>query len=588
MRVLITGGTGFIGSRLALACMERGDDVRIFGQTNTPAEQANKQYLEAKGAQFVYGSMTERSKLDEITKNIDTVFHLAAAQHEANVPDQHFRDVNISGTRNLLESCLDKGIHRFVHGSTIGVYGSLDGRITEDSPCVPDNIYGITKLEGEKVVLQYRDRLPVVVIRICETYGPGDRRLLKLFRGIRKNMFFMIGRGENLHHLVFIEDLIQGFLLAAEKEEAKGEIFLLADNTPITSNEMAKTIANSLGVPPPKLKLPLWPFWTMAILMEKTLQPLGVQPPLHRRRMNFFIKSFSLDNSKAKRLLGFSPRFDFARGVAKTREWYIQEGLLPGTTSGATASGPEAPQKLPPTTFPTTAITEPFDSFWEAPSDIEKGYGKFGEFYRHNYLHHIPRDKGSNILVLSCGPGYLVNLLTSEGYTAVRGIDAFAEKIAYAHRRELPCETARAFDFLEKHPDSFDCIFAEQEINHLTKTEILHFLKKAHGALKKGGTLIVHSLNGANPLTGAEALAQNFDHYNTFTDYSLKQVLAYSGFSDIRVFPLKLYVFYNNPLNYIGIALDAALSALFRAGFIFYGKKNKFFTKKIGAVAIKA
>ena len=142
---------------------------------------------------------------------------------------------------------------------------------------------------------------------------------------------------------------------------------------------------------------------------------------------------------------------------------------------------------------------------------------------------------------------------------------------------------ARAFEFLEMDEEPFDAIFCEQELNHLTKKEIMHFLSLAWRKLHAGGTLIVHALNGANPITGAEALAQNFDHYNTFTEYTMRQVLEYSNFKDVKVIPLNLYVFWTNPLNYVLILLSALYTLFFRISFILYGKKNKLFTKKIGA-----
>jgi dihydroflavonol-4-reductase len=128
MNVLITGGTGFIGSRLALRCIEDGHNVRVFGRENNDAERANKKLVESKGAEVVLGSITDKEKLSDAVKEIDIVFHLAAAQHEANVPDQVFWDVNVTGTKNLLDMCLEAGVRRFVHGSTIGVYGNLDGQ----------------------------------------------------------------------------------------------------------------------------------------------------------------------------------------------------------------------------------------------------------------------------------------------------------------------------------------------------------------------------------------------------------------------------------------------------------------------------
>jgi len=234
-----------------------------------------------------------------------------------------------------------------------------------------------------------------------------------------------------------------------------------------------------------------------------------------------------------------------------------------------------------------TAKIEPFDSFWEGPEDVEKGYNSFGQFYRCNYLKHIPEDKNAGILVVSCGPGYFVNMLTSAGYRKVQGIDSDEKKIAHATRKQLNCQVERAFSFLNVHKREYDVIFCEQELNHLTKEEIIAFLHLCHKRIKPGGTLIVHGLNGANPITGAEALAQNFDHYNTFTEYTLRQILQHCGFQDIRIFPLNLYVFYTNPVNYVLMALDKLYSLFFTFSFMMYGKSNRLWTKKIAAVCMR-
>ncbi len=235
-----------------------------------------------------------------------------------------------------------------------------------------------------------------------------------------------------------------------------------------------------------------------------------------------------------------------------------------------------------------TAKIEPFDSFWEAPDDIESGYHSFYLFYKDNYLKYLPENRDANILCISCGPGYLVNLLSDLGYSNVLGIDSFPEKINYAKSRSLNCRVAYAFDFLEDcEPDTYDVIFCEQELNHLTKDEILEFLTLCKLKLRADGQLICFALNGANPLTGAEALAQNFDHYNTFTEYTMRQVLEYSGFQQVKVFGLNLYVFYRNPFNYIAMFSAWLFSVFFRASYILYGKKNKIFTKKIAAACKK-
>lgn len=234
-----------------------------------------------------------------------------------------------------------------------------------------------------------------------------------------------------------------------------------------------------------------------------------------------------------------------------------------------------------------TAKIEPFDSFWEAPSDIEKGYRTYTQYYRHNYLKYFPKDKNANILAISCGPGYLVHMLNNVGYANVLGIDSFVEKIEYAKKKNLNCIHAEAFPFLHDKSEEYDVIFCEQELNHLTKDEILEFLAMCRQSLKPNGLLMVHVLNGANPITGAEALAQNFDHYNTFTEYTLHQVMEYSQFEDVKVLPLNLYVFWKNPANYVLMFISSLYTLFFRFSFMMYGKSNKLFTKKIAAIARK-
>lgn len=328
MKVLITGGTGFIGSRLALRCLEKGYSVRVLGQENTTAESENRKLIEEKGAEVILTSVTDRESIFELMKGIDIVFHLAAAQHEMNIPDQVFWDVNVTGVKNMLEAGVNAGIKRFIHGSTIGVYGALEGVISEQSPCKPDNIYGVTKLEGERLALSFQEKLPVVVVRISETYGPGDRRLLKLFRAINKNVFFMIGSGENIHHLIYIDDLIEGLLLAAIVEEAVGKVFVLAGKEPIITNDMVTVIAEQLGKNLPRFRVPLYPLLIIATIVETVLRPMGIQPPIHRRRMDFFKKSFTFSQEKAANALGFVPKVSFRQGVFETAEWYKKMGYL--------------------------------------------------------------------------------------------------------------------------------------------------------------------------------------------------------------------------------------------------------------------
>jgi SAM-dependent methyltransferase len=248
-----------------------------------------------------------------------------------------------------------------------------------------------------------------------------------------------------------------------------------------------------------------------------------------------------------------------------------------------TRPGPVAAER--PAGRRRAARLEPFDSYWQAPKDVESGYAKFAAYYRHNYLKHLPADRSVRILVVSCGAGYLVDVLNKEGYRNVVGIDSDPAKIAHARRRNLACQTSEAFPFIEQNREPFDVIIPEQELNHLTLDEMIDFLALCRRNLRPNGLIVVYGLNGANPLVGSENLAHNIDHFSTFTDYSLRQVLELAGFRDIRVMPLKLYVFWKNPLNYVGLAVTTLLELFFRACFILYGKDVKVLTKKLAATA---
>jgi len=329
MRVLITGGTGFIGSRLALKCLERGDTVTVLGLENNAGEVQNRHLVESQGGKIILASVTDRNRMFESVREVDVVYHLAVTQHETNVPDQRFRDVNVTGTKNILEASVNAGVERFVHVSSIGVYGATqEGIITENSPLRPDDIYGATKLAGERLALSFSEKLPLVVVRISETYGPGDRRLLKLFKAIKKKIFFMIGPGRNLHQPIYIDDVTDALMLCATSEKALGQILLLPGKDALTTNEMVNVIAAELAAKIPKLRIPLSFMLFIAVLVENILRPLRIQPPIHRRRLNFFRKSFRFSNGKAFDHLGFLPKYTFALGVQETARWYREMGYL--------------------------------------------------------------------------------------------------------------------------------------------------------------------------------------------------------------------------------------------------------------------
>ena len=329
MRILITGGSGFIGSRLALAARRQEHAIVVAGQTNSEPERARVTELSNAGVQVEHGPLQDSSYARRLVAGCDAVIHLAAAQHEANVPDEYFFDVNVKGTETLLDACRDAGVRRFVYGSTIGIYGESRGEVLDEStPPHPMNVYGRSKLRAEQIVNAYRGVPEISVVRISETYGPGDFRLLKLFRALDRGRFLVIGSGANRRQMIHVEDLGRGLLLAAAAPAAVGQTFVMAGAGVMTPREMVGHVAAALGRRAPRVRAPMWPFLAAAILFERTLSPLGIQPPLHRRRLDFFRKSFVFSTAKAQRVLGFAPTIPFAQGAAEAAAWYREQGLL--------------------------------------------------------------------------------------------------------------------------------------------------------------------------------------------------------------------------------------------------------------------
>jgi nucleoside-diphosphate-sugar epimerase len=329
MDILITGGTGFIGSNLARRYVEFGHNVSLLGLANNDWEARRAKDLEARGARVITGSVLDMPLVRSATEGQTAVIHLAAAQHESDVDDSYFRDINVGGTRNMLEASVEAGVRQFIHGSTIGVYGTAQkGALTEDSPVQPENIYGITKLEGERVASEYRERLSLTIVRISETYGPEDTRLLPMFRYIAKGWFPLIGAGKNKHQPIFVDDLIDAFTALLSNDKVAGETIVLAGPAPVSTREMIDAIELVIGRHIHKVHFPMIPMNAVAFAMEKVMPPLHMKPPLTRRRLDFYRKSFWFDTSKSAALLGIGPATNFAIGAELTLQWYLANGLL--------------------------------------------------------------------------------------------------------------------------------------------------------------------------------------------------------------------------------------------------------------------
>jgi nucleoside-diphosphate-sugar epimerase len=262
------------------------------------------------------------------TEGVDTVYHLAAVFRRAGRPNSEYRAVHVDATQRLVEASAIAGVSRFVHCSTVGVHGSVerDAAATEDAPFKPGDIYQLTKLEGEQIAVATAARagVPLTVVRPGPIYGPGDRRLLKMIGGIARRRFALLGDGTPRFQMVYIDDLTEGFRLAAETPSAVGRTYILTGDEAPTLDQLVREIADVADVPPPAFRLPVWPFWLAGAICEAVCVPLGIEPPIFRRRVKFFTSNRWFDTSRARHELGFVPKVCLREGIRRTLESYRQ------------------------------------------------------------------------------------------------------------------------------------------------------------------------------------------------------------------------------------------------------------------------
>jgi nucleoside-diphosphate-sugar epimerase len=264
-------------------------------------------------------------------QGIERVYHIAAIYRQAGLSAGAYRAVNAVAVNDLIDAAAGAGVRRVVHCSTVGVHGDVEHPpANEDAPLRPGDIYQETKLEGERLAREAAERLgiEVVIARPTGIYGPGDRRLLKLFRGVARRRFPILGSGNIYYHLTYIDDLVEGFRLCGEHPAAAGRTYILAGGEVTTLNELVAIVAQVAGVPPPRLHLPVWPFWMAGALCEAVCGPLGMEPPIYRRRVDFYTKSRAFDISRARAEIGYAPHVGLREGIARTLEWYRRHGWL--------------------------------------------------------------------------------------------------------------------------------------------------------------------------------------------------------------------------------------------------------------------
>lgn len=326
-RALITGATGFTGSNLVKKLLRQGVEVVAIAR-----QSSNLEPFKDYPIRWLKGDVFDPALIATAAQDVNYIFHMVTPFREAKSLDIGYYNVHVLSTQLLAEAALKQSdFRRFVHVSTIGVHGHVeDPPGDETCPLKPGDIYQETKLEGEIWVKNFGQQtgLPVTVVRPAGIYGPGEKRLLKIYKMVMQGWVPVIGNGNNLLHFIHVDDLTNFFIHTATQPQAIGEVFICGSQQAITFQKMVALISDYYRVSARFIRLPAGPLFALGDLCELIFRPLGVEPPIYRRRLAFYTKDRSFNTGKMKTLLEFSPTYDDNEGLIELAQWYLDNGWL--------------------------------------------------------------------------------------------------------------------------------------------------------------------------------------------------------------------------------------------------------------------
>ena len=322
---LVTGGSGFLGHRLACALVARGDRVRVL--VRDPASAADLAVL---GVEVVQGDMTDEGSLRRAVAGVDRLFHTAGLVGDW-LDRRQAVEINVEGTRRLLAAAADAGVTRAVHVSSLSVLGTKHHHGTDEAgPYVYADAYTDSKIDGERVALELAEegRLEVVVIRPGFVYGAGDNHVLRpLVERLRAGGFAFVGDGSKQLNTVYVGDVVRAALLADETPHAAGQVYNITDGRNTTLREFVTFITEYVGVPCPTRQVPGFAAKAAAALLETVARASGSKSPpaLNRGRLRFLHYNQRYSIEKARRELGYEPLVSYREGLPPALDWIAAE-----------------------------------------------------------------------------------------------------------------------------------------------------------------------------------------------------------------------------------------------------------------------
>jgi nucleoside-diphosphate-sugar epimerase len=327
MKVLVTGGSGFLGSHIAEQLAKRGHAVRALVR-----KSSNTKFLSTlSGVELAYGAVEDKDAVAIAAQGVDAIIH-SAGLVKAKTPAD-FTATNVDGTRNLLEVALDHRakIKRFVFVSSLAAHGpSTDGApIPHDREPNPVTNYGRSKLEAERLVTAAKDDLLVTTIRPPTIYGPRDTEMLAFFEAVSMGMLPIMGKGQQKLSIVFGPDCANATILATEKEHESGRAYFVEDGGAYTLSDMADLFQQGSGKRAFRLPVPTPILHVGAFANEVWAKIRNEARIFTRDKLNELLAPHWVCSSEPIRNeLGWSPEYPWAEGSKKTAEWYRAQGWI--------------------------------------------------------------------------------------------------------------------------------------------------------------------------------------------------------------------------------------------------------------------